>query len=59
MFLKIFKNLPYNSRDQLLNVTKIEWYNNLDNAQPIQPTQPTPSCMFISEYDFIDLVLRS
>ena len=40
---------------QLLNATKIKWYNNLDNAQPIQPIQPTPSCTFILEYDFINL----
>ena len=30
---------------QLLDVTKIEWYNDPDDAQPIQPVEPTPSYM--------------
>ena len=40
---------------QLLDATEIKWYNDLDDTQRIQHIQPTPSCTFISEYDFIDL----
>ena len=34
-------------KGQLLDATKIEWYNNPNDTQPIQPIQPTPSCTFI------------
>ena len=31
---------------QLLNATEIKWYNNPDNAQPIEPTSSMQGVMF-------------